>query len=244
VAPSILGIHFKQEATMGRKPSFTPELFRFLSQLRKNNDREWFAANKARYESSIRDPFLRFIADFAPFLRKISPHFVADPSPTRGSMMRIYRDIRFSRDKSPYKTAVAAHFWHEKGKEGATPGFYLQLEPGKSLIGAGLWRPEPKAVKTIRDAIAKDSQQWRTATTGREFHSSFDFGGESLKRPPRGYDGTHPFIEDIKRKDFVAGAVLPDGDVCSPDFLATLVKRLRILTPYMKFLTEAVGLPF
>jgi uncharacterized protein (TIGR02453 family) len=229
---------------MGQSLYFSPELFQFLSQLKKNNDREWFTANKARYESSVRDPFLRFIGDFAPPLKKISPHFIADPSPARGSMMRIYRDIRFSKEKSPYKTAVAAHFWHEKGKEGATPAFYLHIEPGKSMIGAGVWRPEPKTAKKIRDAIAKNPEQWKKATTAREFRNAFEMGGESLKRQPRGYDGNHPFIEDIKRKDFVAGAALRDAEVCGPNFQQTLMNRLRILVPYAKFLTEAVGLPF
>jgi uncharacterized protein (TIGR02453 family) len=229
---------------VGQTSYFTPELFRFLSQLKKNNDREWFTANKGRYESSVRDPFLRFIADFAPLLEKISPHFIADPSPVRGSMMRIYRDIRFSKDKSPYKTAVAAHFWHKRGKEGATTAFYLHLEPGKSMVGAGIWRPEPKTAKKIRDAIAKDSEQWKTATTLREFGASFKIGGEVLKRPPHGYETNHPFIEDIKRKDFVAGTTLRDIDVCSPNFQETLVKRLRILAPYTRFLAQSVGLSF
>jgi uncharacterized protein (TIGR02453 family) len=229
---------------VGQTSYFTPEFFQFLSQLKKNNTREWFNANKARYESSVRDPFLRFIADFAPLLENIGPHFIADPSPVRGSMMRIYRDIRFSKDKSPYKTAVAAHFWHEKGKEGATPTFYLHVEPGKSMVGAGIWRPEPKTAKKIRDAIAKDSEEWKTATTLREFRAAFKIGGEALKRPPHGYDRNHPLIEDIKRKDFVAGTTFRDSDVCSLNFQETLVKRLRILVPYTKFLTEAAGLPF
>jgi uncharacterized protein (TIGR02453 family) len=226
---------------MRQAPYFTPELCRFLIQLKQNNDREWFAANKSHYESSVRDPFLRFIADFEPLLKKISPHFIAD---SRGSMMRIYRDIRFSKDKSPYKTAVAAHFWHEKGKEGATPAFYLHLEPGKSAIGAGIWRPKPKTAKKLRDAIAKDYEQWKRATTGREFRAAFKMGGESLKRPPRRYDGNLAFIEDIKRKDFVAGSTLRDSDVHSLNFQETLIKRLRILAPYTKFLTETVGLSF
>lgn len=229
---------------MGQAPYFTPELFRFLNQLKRNNDREWFAANKPRYESSVRGPLLRFIADFGPFLGEISPHFIVDPRPTGGSMMRIYRDIRFSKDKSPYKTAVAAHFWHGKGNEGATPAFYLHLEPGKSMVGAGIWRPEPKTAKKIRTAIAKDSERWKKAINGREFRSSFKMGGESLKRPPHGYDGDHALIEDIKRKDFVAGADLGDGDVCGPNFRDLLMKRLLILAPYTKFLAQAVGLPF
>jgi uncharacterized protein (TIGR02453 family) len=229
--------------TVGQDRYFTPELFRFLSQLKRNNNREWFAANKGRYEAAVRDPVLNFIGDFAPILVKISPHFVADASPNGGSMMRIYRDMRFSRDKSPYKTEVAILFSHENGKAEA-PAFYLRFEPGNSMVGGGLWRPEPKTAKKVREAIARDSAKWKEATSAREFRASFGMGGESLRRPPRGYDEDHPFIVDIKRKDFVAVAPLRDSDVYSPDFGGGFTKRLRGMAPYMKFLTEAVGLPF
>jgi uncharacterized protein (TIGR02453 family) len=229
---------------VGRTLYFTPELFRFLRQLKRNNDREWFAANKGRYEAAVRDPFLMLIADLAPMLAKISPYFVADPSPNRGSMMRIYRDMRFSSDKSPYKTAVAAHFWHEQGKEEFSPAFYLRLEPGNSMVGGGMWRPEANSLKRVRDAIAGSPAKWKKATGANGFRASFGMGGESLTRPPRGYDESHPFIEDIKRKDFVAGAALLDSEVCSPDFHKTLAKQLEVMGPYMKFLTKAVGLPF
>src|SRR5262249_37434749 len=150
---------------------FTPELFRFLSQLRAHNNRDWFEANRQRYEQSVREPFLRFIADIAPRLKKISPHVVADPRPIGGSMMRIHRDIRFAKDKSPYKTAIAAHFWHDKAKEGAMPSFFLRLAPGESMAGTGIWHPEPAALKRIRMAIADDPKGWQRATSGRDFRS-------------------------------------------------------------------------
>jgi uncharacterized protein (TIGR02453 family) len=222
---------------------FTPELFRFLGQLKRNNDREWFAANKTRYEAVVRDPVLKFVADFAPILVNISPHFIADPSPSGGSMMRIYRDMRFSRDKGPYKTEVAILFWHEKGK-GEAPAFYLRFEPGNSMVGGGLWRPEPKTAKQIREAIARNPAKWKQAISAREFRASFGMGGESLRRPPRGYEENHPFIEDIKRKDFVAVAMLRDSEVYGAGFQGTLMKHFQALVPYLTFLTEAVGLPF
>ena len=136
---------------------FTKDLLGFLSDLAAHNNREWFQANKERYEQSVRDPFLQLVADLQPRLKKISPHFVADPRPVGGSMMRIYRDTRFSKDKTPYKTGVMAHFWHAKGKEGATPAFYLRLRPGESAAGGGIWHPEPDALKRIRNAIVADT---------------------------------------------------------------------------------------
>lgn len=222
---------------------FTPEFFEFLHELQLHNNRDWFQENKQRYEKQVRDPALRFIADLGPGLRKINPHIVADPSPTRGSMMRIYRDIRFSKDKSPYKTSVAAHFWHGKGKEGATPGFYLRLEPGRSMLGAGLWRPEPGALRKIRNAIAADPKDWKRTTSAGRLSPLCKWGGESLQKPPRGYDPNHPFIDDIKRKDFTVGQSLSDSKVLGRDFLELTLTRYREMAPLVGFLARAVGLP-
>jgi len=224
--------------------SITRDLFQFLQDLKRNNNRDWFRRNKDRYESSVRDPVLRFIVDIGPRIKKLSPHFVADANSIGGSMMRIYRDIRFSKDKSPYKTAIGVHFWHAEGTDGATPAFYLHLEPDNSSVGAGIWRPEPRALKSIRDAIAENPKKWERATSGREFRSSFAMVGESLKRPPPGYHPNHPFIEDIKRRDFAVGSLLPGGQVLSPDFMEVLLEAFRASAPFTKFLTQAVGLRF
>jgi len=223
---------------------FTRDMFQFLRELKRNNNRNWFQRNKDRYASAVRDPVLHFIADAGPGLKKLSPYFVADASPTGGSMMRIYRDIRFSKDKSPYKTAVGIHFWHARGKEGATPAFYLHLEPDRSSVGAGIWRPEGQALARIRDAIAGKPKEWERTTSEREFRSACGMAGESLKRPPRGYDPNHPFIEEIKRKDFAVSMPLSEATVCSAGFMATLMDALRVSAPFTKFLTEALGLPF
>ena len=124
-----------------KKAYFSTDLLRFLDELRRNNRREWFEANRIRYEQQVREPMLAFIADFAPRLKKISPRLVADPHPTRGSMFRIYRDVRFSPDKKPYKTHVAARFSHVMGRDVHAPGFYIHLEPGSSvLVGAAIHR--------------------------------------------------------------------------------------------------------
>jgi uncharacterized protein (TIGR02453 family) len=222
---------------------FTRDSLRFLKDLREHNQRDWFMQNKQRYEKALRDPFTQFIADLGPPLKNINRHLVADPRPVGGSMMRIYRDVRFSRDKSPYKTSLAAHFWHSKGKDGATPAYYLHLEPKKSSIGAGIWRPEPAALKQIRDAIVSDPKRWQRITSGADFRSSCGMAGESLKRPPAGYDSDHPLIEDLKRKDFATSTLLDDRDVCGPDFMRIVLKAFRTSAPFVQFLVEAVGLP-
>ena len=142
---------------MSSSPHFTPALFEFLADLSMNNEREWFQANKARYERDVRDPMIEFVVDFGEKLREINPHMVADPRKSGGSVFRIYRDVRFSRDKSPYKTNAGAHFRHEVGREVHGPGFYLHLEPGNVFAGAGIWMPNSATLGKIRGANRGES---------------------------------------------------------------------------------------
>jgi uncharacterized protein (TIGR02453 family) len=229
---------------MPRTGALTPELFKFLKALKSHNHRDWFLKNKSRYESDVRDPFLQLIGDLRPGLAKISPHFVADPSPSGGSMMRIYRDIRFSKDKTPYKTSVAAHFRHAHGEEGMSPAFYLHLDPERSFVGGGLWRPPPEGVQKIREAIVTRTNQWKKAVAGRSIRSTCGMVGESLKRPPAGFDPSHPFIEDLKRKDFAISIELKNSDLTGPDSVDAVLDGARAAAPFLRFVTEALELPF
>ncbi len=221
---------------------FQPPLFRFLRDLKANNSRSWFLENKERYEREARRPLLQFITDFGPELRKISPNFLADPRPVGGSMFRIHRDTRFSRDKSPYKLMVAAQFRHVKAKDVHAPGFYLHLEPGRVFAGAGLWRPDGAAAAKVRTAMVNNPAAWKRAVSGRAFRESCTLEGESLRRPPRGFDADHALIEDLKRKDFIAVRQFTRIEVCSPDFLARYTRTCRSMAPLMKFVTKALGL--
>jgi uncharacterized protein (TIGR02453 family) len=224
---------------------FSPELFAFLTELRMNNNQTWFLANRDRYESAVRAPFLQFIADFGPLLRTISRHFVADPRPTGGSLFRIYRDVRFSKDKSPYKSQAAAHFPHgATGKDVHAPGFYLHLEPGNCFAGAGLWHPDAPSLGQVREAIVAHAAQWQRVNSAKAFTSRFASWGERLKRAPSGYDPQHPFIEDLRRKDFVTIVRFTEGEACAPDFIDWFTESCRIAAPFMQFLTQAVGLPW
>jgi uncharacterized protein (TIGR02453 family) len=230
---------------MPKQPHFTPALFGFLRQLKKNNRREWFHTNKGQYERDVRDPMLHFIADFAPQLAKISTHFVADPRPVGGSMFRIFRDVRFSKDKSPYKTTAAAQFRHQDGKDVHAPGFYLHLEPGQVFAGCGLWHPDNKTLTKVREAIIDEPSRWKRTINAAAFkNKDLALSGDSLKRPPRGYDPEHPFVEDLKRKDFVVVANFTEKEACSADFLGRFSRTCRQATAFNRFLTEAVGLPF
>ena len=222
----------------------TPALFDFLRELGANNERPWFEENKARYRAEVRDPMLDFIQAFAEPLAEISPHFRADPRANGGSLFRIYRDTRFSKDKTPYKTNVGAHFRHEAGKDAHAPGFYLHLEPGMCFAGCGVWHPDSPTLGRIRDTIVEKPEEWTRITTGAEFCQTFRLAGEALKRPPRGYDPEHPLIEDLKRKDFVVIADVEEAEAIRPDFLDRFAAIARAGGEFTSFLCKAVGVPF
>lgn len=227
---------------MKNQTYFSEELFEFLRELKNNNNREWFAANKARYEQVARNPVLRFIEDLQPVLNKVAPHVIADPRPVGGSMFRINRDIRFSKDKSPYKTAVAAHFRHEGfGKNISAPGFYLHIEPGQVFMGGGLFHPDGKRLYQVRSAIAEHPDKWQQAISGKAFAQRCTFWGEKLKRPPQGFDAQHPLIEDLKRKDFVVMMALTEHELCSPRLMQLFEANCRLISPMTGFLSAAIS---
>jgi uncharacterized protein (TIGR02453 family) len=223
-----------------RNSHFRAEFFQFLRELSLHNDREWFQANKDRYEAQVKEPLLRFIADFGSRLRGISRRFEADPRPVGGSMFRIYRDTRFSKDKSPYKTHAAAHFRHQAGGQDAhAPGFYLHLEPGRSMGGGGLWHPDAPALQKVRERIAKRPQAWKEV-----LQAGIEIEGDRLRRPPAGFPAGHPFIEDLKRKDFYSLSTFTDKEVLAPDFIDRYTDACRRAAPLVRFLTRALELPW
>jgi uncharacterized protein (TIGR02453 family) len=215
------------------------ELFAFLAELRRHNNREWFNENKDRYLAEVREPALALVAALAPGLHRISRQISVDPRPSGGSMMRIYRDTRFGRDKTPYKTNVGIHFGLKAPRDFDAPGFYLHLEPGHVFMGAGIWHPQADALRAVREAIVKDSRGWAAA---RRVGLSHDEA--SLKRPPRGFDPEHPLVEDLKRLSFTTGAEFTQQQACAPDFAARYVTACRRATPLMRFLARAMGLAF
>ena len=225
-------------------PSFSPELFAFLRELRANNDREWFAMNRARYEEVVREPALDFVSDFAPGLARISPRFVADARPVGGSLFRIHRDVRFSRDKSPYKTHLGIRFRHERAADTAAPGYYLHLEPGSVFAGAGIWHPDSPTLRRLRDAIVADPERWVRATTEEPFAPTYRLGGEQLKRAPAGFPADHPLVEDLKRKSFTGVATLSEADAVAPGFVAAWEDVCARAAPFLRFVCDAVGVPF
>jgi uncharacterized protein (TIGR02453 family) len=225
--------------TSTEQPSFDPELFGFLSELERHNDRDWFAANKSRYEADLVEPALAFIEDFEPHLNAISPHFRADARRVGGSLFRIYRDTRFSKDKTPYKTTAGIYFKHERSKEVHAPGFYLHLAPGDVFAGGGIWHPDTKTAYAIREAIAADPDGWQGATAGIELGR-----GDALRRVPQPFDKEHPLADDLKRKDFAAIERLGEDAATAPGFLQAYGAACNSMAPLMRFLCGAVGVRF
>jgi uncharacterized protein (TIGR02453 family) len=225
--------------TETEQASFGPELFRFLDELADNNDRDWFAANKERYEQDLLEPALAFIEDFEPHLREIAPHLRADARRVGGSLFRIYRDTRFSKDKTPYKTTAGIYFRHEQSKEVRAPGFYLHLAPGDVFAGGGIWHPDTKTANAIREAIVRDPDGWRDATAGVRLGE-----GDRLKRVPSGFDKEHPLAEDLKRRDFAAIERLSEEEATGPHFLERYRSTCEPMVPLMRFLSRAVGARF
>ncbi|MFV2055660.1 MAG: DUF2461 domain-containing protein [Thiohalomonadales bacterium] len=224
---------------------FTPASFDFLSTLTKNNNRAWFTDHKQQYEDAIRSPALKFIGDFSDELVMISPHFLASAKKVGGSLMRIHKDMRFSKDGSnPYKTNIGIQFRHQMGKDVHAPGFYVHIEAGNCFLGVGIWRPDSPSLGKIRDFIIDNEKAWLSASQDKLFRKRFELSGESLTNPPRGYDKNHPLIDDLKRKDFIAFCNITDKTVCSARFTAYIVDRFQSASTYVHFLCDALRLPY
>ena len=227
-----------------RYATFTPAALKFLDELKRNNNRDWFTANKQRYEEEVLDVALRFIQSMQDPLAEFAPHFTAIPRRMGGSLMRVYRDTRFSKNKTPYKTNIGIQFRHEQARDVHAPGYYVHIDPDEVFLGAGMWRPAPEALRGIRERIAAKPAEWERTRDDKAFRRHFHLGGASLSRPPRGFDKAHEQIEDIKRKDFIAVKTMTLNDAVSPRFQQKVETAFKSATPYMKFLCKAVNVPF
>ena len=225
-------------------PYFSSDLFAFMRELKRNNRREWFLANKERYEDTVKGPAQRFISDAGSRLARLSPNFLADPRPVGGSLFRIHRDLRFGKNKTPYKTHTGIHFPHKSAGDVHAPGFYLHLEPDNCFLAAGTWRPDAEALSRIRETIVSDPRKWKRVRDGRRFRAGFELSGDSLVRPPRGYDPADPLIEDLKRKDFIAQAGLTAPEITSDGFMDRFAGLCRDAGPFVRYLCEAIGVAY
>ncbi|HSR64368.1 MAG TPA: DUF2461 domain-containing protein [Xanthomonadaceae bacterium] len=224
---------------------FDERAFRFLRGLARHNERAWFHAHKSDYDAHVRGPFLRLIADLQPTLAGISGHYRADPKPLGGSLFRIQRDTRFAGDKSPYKSWQGARLFHARRRELPAPSFYLHLQPGECFVGAGLWHPEPATQRTVRQFIFDNPGSWKATAHAPAFRRRFDLGSEEmLVRPPRGFPAEFEFIEDLRRRNFVALRALDDATMTGPRLRQVLERDLQALAPLVDYLCAALDLEF
>ncbi len=227
-----------------RTPGFSTATLGFLRELAAHNERDWFRGNKERYEATVLEPALAFIEAMQRPLQEFAPRFVAVPERVGGSLMRVYRDTRFSRNKQPYKTNIGIQFRHEAGKDVHAPGYYVHISPDETFVGAGMWRPDSAPLRAIRERIAARPREWLRATGDAAFRRHFRIGGEQLARPPRGFDKNLDCIEDIKRTSFIAIREFGRESCLNPRFRKQVETAFRAASGYMRFLCEAVAVPF
>ena len=223
---------------------YPQESLAFLQQLAGHNSKDWFSQHKEHYEQLIRGPSLAFIEAMEPHLHAISPRFRAIAKKSGGSLMRVYRDIRFAKDKTPYKTNIGIQFRHEVGKDVHAPGFYLHIEPANCFLGVGIWHPDNQALGRIRDFILDNPASWKATRDEKAFAKAFSLVGDSLKRPPRGYPADHELIEDLKRKDYIACKDFDPSLICEQSFTQFVAKSYKQADPFMHYICEALALPY
>lgn len=224
---------------------FSDASFKFLRGLARHNDKTWFNDHRDQYETHVKQPFLQLLTDLQGDLAQVSPHFRSDPKTVGGSLFRIYRDARYSTDKSPYKPWQGARLYHERRKQVAAPSFYIHLQPGESFVGAGLWHPEPDTQRRVRQFIFDNPAAWKQAAHASAFRRRFEFEeGEKLTRPPRGFPADFEFIDDLKHRNFVFWRSLEDATMTGPRLRKIIATDIAALAPFVDYLCAALDLEF
>ena len=211
---------------------------KFLKELKKNNNRPWFEEHRQQYETAKED----FLLLTEKLITGIS---VFDPAiallKAKECVFRINRDVRFSKDKSPYKNNIAGYF-NRNGKKGNGAGYYLHIEPGKSFAAGGMWMPEAKELASIRQEIDYSFDNWKKIIGNTSFKKTFIEGikGEALVRPPKGYDETNPAIAYLKMKNFVVTKSFTDTEIQSKTFVKDVANTFKAMKPMIDFLNGAI----
>jgi uncharacterized protein (TIGR02453 family) len=216
---------------------FPREGLSFLRKLKKNNNRPWFQKHKQEFEEVVRFPMQCLVASLGAEMSHDAPDIEFNP---KRSIFRIYRDVRFSRNKSPYKTHIAASF-QPRGRKGGeeSPGLYLHIEPGQVFIGAGLYMPNGDQLKAIRNAIVKDPGTFLEIIRNRRFKKEFGgIQGDRLQKAPLGFPKDHPMIEHLRNKQFFVGKELEDAVSLKPGFVDQVAGYFRISLPLVRWLVN------
>lgn len=229
--------------------TFSPRALRFFRELRRHNNRAWFTAHRGDYDTHVRAPMHALIEELDVRFARFAPEIEADP---KRAMFRIHRDVRFSKDKSPYKTHAACWFHHRDAdrrvgqeSEGGSAGFYFQLAPGDSFVGAGLWMPPRPVLRRLREAIAEHPEGFARVVAAPRLRRRY--GGlddeSMLARMPRGYAPDHPAARWLRHQSFTMGAAMTDAQVVGRRLPALLESHFAALLPLVRWLNRALALP-
>ncbi len=226
---------------------FRPAALKFLRDLSRNNEKAWFEANRDVYEREVREPMRLLVETVDARLGGIAPEMVGDP---RHSMFRIHRDVRFSKNKSPYKTNAGAWFYHrDAGRkvgtagEGGGAGFYFHIDPASCFMAGGIWMPARPALLRVREAIAAQPTALKRLTSSPGFRRRFDGLNEEakLRRVPRGFPPDHPAAEWLKLQSLTASASIEQRVVTSARLVDRLCRDFELLVPLVRWLNRALG---
>ncbi len=219
---------------MALTPCFTPRALTFLRGLKRNNDRAWFADHREAYERDVRQPMVALVERLARDLRPFAPDVIASP---RGSLYRIYRDTRFSANKSPFKTQVGAIFPHRDLPRHRGAAYYLEIGPDGAMAVGGVYMPEPADLHILREHLAANHRRFRTLVESPGFKRTVGpISGDALKRVPRGFAPDHPAAEYLKLRQFIMGREYPAAFAVSPKFYGTVVRTFERMAPVIDFL--------
>jgi len=223
---------------MAPAPRFGKEALAFLTRLKRNNRREWFNARKDEYEAVVRQPMFAIVERLAVDMRRIAPELHVSPK----SIYRIYRDVRFSENKQPYKTHIAASFWHRELGKGGGAGMYFHVAPDGVWIGGGMYAPETAQLHRVREAIATNLRHFRSIVEAPAFKRSLDGGldGERLTRVPRGFLKDHEAAEYLRFRQFIAGKEFPARFATDAKFYSGMLDVYRTIAPLVRFLNESL----
>lgn len=235
--------------TRSARTSFGPDTLAFLRDLARHNDRAWFEANRARYDASIRAPLSAFVEEMDVRLATLAPEIVGHP---KRSLFRVHRDTRFSSDKRPYNTHAACWFYHDGSRGSAAgagtahggAGFYFHIEPGRFLVGGGIWMPPRPTLERIRAAIDEDHETLREIVEASSIRRRFGALQPTavLTRMPRGFADTHPAADLLRHKSFTLGLELGEDELYRPDLPGWMAKQVAPLVPFVRWLNSALGL--
>lgn len=224
---------------MDRFPGFPPQALKFLRQLEKNNNREWFQEHKSDYEAYVKAPMHEVVMALGEDLEKFATGFQTDP---KKAIYRIYRDVRFSNDKRPYKTHMAASFFPKAMEKHAGAGYYFHISPEEIFLGGGVYMPGPKELYAIRKRLSREAAGYRKLTAAAGFKRWFgEVQGERLKRPPKGFSAEDPALDLLLGKQFLASAQLPAATAETPKLQTEITKRFAALDPWIDWLNEAIA---